>query len=174
MKILAFDLASKTTGVSVINNGKLLKKYCELIELNPKHSYGQRLQQFECEIKNKIRLHKPDICVIEDIYKGRSALVFKILSLFRGVAIKSIYDEMNKDPISIMASSSRSLLGIKNTKEDAFKFINQKYKLGFKFSTDNDKADAIVLGLACHEMLKQGLTEKDLRTKKKRKRRKKK
>jgi len=171
-KILGLDISISSTGYCIINNGKLLRKSCGLIQPNPKETYGHRLLFLENNIKDVIKKNKPDEVIIEDIFKGRNAKTFKILSMARGVAIKAIYQETGKDPISIMASETRKLIGIKNTKEDAFNFIVKKYKLNdYEFDTHNDITDAMALALAAHTMIKQGIDAKSLRKKSSKKRR---
>lgn len=172
-KILGLDLSSLSTGVAVVNNGRILKKSFELIQPNGKWSYGERLKYFESEIKRLIQKHKPDHIIIEDVFKGRNAKTFKILCMFRGVAIKAIFDETGKDPINALAAQARSILDIPNTKEDAFEIINNKYKLNLNFKKENDIVDAVVLALAAKQILKKGINEESLRsigTGKKRKR----
>lgn len=174
MKILAFDISSRSTGYSVFKRDRLLKKSCGIIKLNPKHSHGKRLQHFEQSIKEIIRYHNPDEIIIEDIFKGRNIATFKILSLFRGVAIKAIYDELEKDPTSVMASEARKIVGVKNDKEEAYKFVVEKYNLfDYKFNSHNDITDSIVLGLCGHIMQKNGIDPEQLKKTRKRKRRKK-
>lgn len=173
MKILAFDVSSMSTGYSVINNGRLLKGSLGMIQPNPRRQYGERLQVFESELKKIIQKHNPDIIVVEDIFKGRNIKTFRSLAMFRGVAIKAIYDETMKDPVIIMASEARSLVGSENKKEKAFEFITSKFKLDLDFDTQNDIADSIVLALAGHIMDKKGIDAKSIqntRRKKKRKR----
>ena len=146
-----------------------------MIKPNPKETYGQRLLFLENNIKEVIEKYKPDRVILEDIFKGRNAKTFKILSMARGVVIKTIYQATGKDPINIMPSATRKLIGIKNTKEDAFDFIVKKYKLtDYEFDKHNDLTDAIALGLAAHTMIKQGIDEKSLRNTKRKKRRKRK
>ena len=174
MKVLGFDVSSVSTGYSVINNGKLLKSSIGLITPSPKKPYGERLQIFESEIKQIIQKHSPDIVVIEDVFRGRNAKTYKVLCMFRGVAIKAVFDIIGKDPISIMASEARSLVGSKIKKEDAFEFITKKFKLDFEFERDNDKADSIVLALAGYTMEKNGVNAKSLHNVRGRKNRKRK
>lgn len=161
-KIMGLDVSSISTGYCIFNKGKLIKSSCGIIKTNPRKSYGNRLQSFEIDVKELIQKHKPDIIIVEDIYKGRNIKTFKSLAMFRGVVIKAIYDEINKDPISLSASVVRSFLKIKNKKEIAFDFIVSKYKLDYNFKDHNDIVDSIVLGLAVHEMMKQGLDEKSI------------
>lgn len=171
-KILAFDISSVSTGVAVFNKGRLLKSSLTLIQPNPKKQYGERLVHFQDEIRNLIHKHNPDVVTIEDIFRGRNILTFKSLAMFRGVAIKTIYEEMGKDPVNIMAAEARSTIGVGTSKEEAFNAIVKKYTLQFDFDKDNDIVDAIVLGLATHNLLKQGIDERSLQRTRRKKRRK--
>lgn len=172
MKILAFDISSSSTGYSVLEDKKL-KKY-GLIELSSKSSHGKKLYDFEQELVKIILQENPDLIIIEDIFKGRNANTFKVLSLFRGVAIKAIYGIIKDDPISLMASEARSLVGCPNSKEEAFDFVIANFKVKFDFDKHNDIADSIVLGLAGHILKSRGIDAKSIRSagRKKRRRRK--
>ena len=174
-KILGLDVSSASTGYCVINNGRLLKSSLGTINPNSKDSYGARLQYFANELIQILRTHKPDKVVMEDIFKGPNAITFKTLAMFRGVCFKVVFGEIGQDPICVMPTEARKLVGVDGvTKEDGFDFIIKKYSLpDYEFETHNDITDSIVLGLAYCEMEKQGLTEKDLRRKKKRRKRKK-
>lgn len=172
MKILGLDVSITSTGYCVFNNGKLLKKSCGMIKPNPKKTYGERLLFLELEIKKIISKYKPDEVIIEDIYKGRNAKTFKILSMTRGIAIKTIFEELGKDPIIVMASTARALIGIKNKKEIAYEFIVKKYKLkDYEFDTHNDQTDAILLALTAYTMKKQGIDAKPIQNFRRKKRR---
>lgn len=174
-KILGLDISSQRTGVAVINRGRLLKSSFELIEPNPRKSYGERLSFFKNELKRVIAKHQPEHIVIEDIFKGRNLKTFKILAMFRGVAIQTIYEETNQNPVSLMPTDARATLDIGVGKEDAFCAIVEKYKLDeFNFDDHNDIVDAIGLATAVHILIKQGHDAKSLqslRRGKKRKRR---
>ena len=129
MKILGLDVSSISTGYCIINNERLSKSKCGLIQPNPRKSYGERLYTFETQLREIILKYKPDEVILEDIFKGRNIKTFKSLAMFRAIAIKTVYEELGIDPISLMASEVRALIGIKNTKEDAYDFIIKKYKL---------------------------------------------
>jgi len=169
-RILAFDLSSVSTGVAFFNKGRLLKSSLDLIQPNSKKQYGERLTYFREEIRKKIQQHNPDVIAIEDVFKGRNILTFKSLCAFRGVAIQIIYEEIGKDPVSIMAVEARSITKIGKSKEEAFNAMVEKYSLDFDFEKDNDLADAIVLGLATHTLLKQGINERSLQRSRRKKR----
>lgn len=173
--ILGLDLALNSTGFCIINNGKILKDEWGLIQPHAKWKTGKKLNKIDNFVKVLIRKYRPATIVFEDIFKGPNIQTFKHLSMVRGVVILRMFKEgYDYRTISLSAVQARSILKIGKTKEQAFADITKKHKLNnFKFNDHNDIVDAIVLGLACHEMEKQGLNEKDLNRKKLRKRRKK-
>lgn len=175
-KILGLDVSSASTGYCIINNGRLLKSSLGTINPNSKGSYGERLQYFAEELVCLLKKYRPDTVVMEDIFRGPNIKTFKTLAMFRGVCFLTVFNEIGKNPISVMPTAARKLVNVNGiTKQDGFDFIIQKYDFPeYEFDTHNDITDAIVLGLACYTMEKQGLTEKDLRSKKKRRKRKKK
>jgi len=162
-KILAFDISAICTGVAVVNNGRILKSSFDKIEPSPKMCYGSRLLFFEEAMKKLIEKHNPDEIVIEEIYRGPNAKTFKILSMFRGVALKTIFETTGKDPFNILAVAARSALDIPSKKEGAFDAIVKKHKLDLDFKNWNDVIDAVALGLAIHTLIKKGADEKSLR-----------
>jgi Holliday junction resolvasome RuvABC endonuclease subunit len=173
MRILAFDISSTSTGYALIIDGYVSKKLVGVIG-PPKKTFGEKLDFFAKQVKKLIKKHKPDHIVCEDIFKGPSVLVFKILAGFRGVFFQKVFETTGQEPMSIMASSARSLLMIKNTKEDAFDVINVEYRLDYVLEKDNDKTDAIVLGLAATKIQEEGLDEKSLSSSRRRRKRKRK
>lgn len=172
-KVLGFDISSRRTGVAVVNNGRLLKSSCEVIEPKVKWQYGEKLSYFKIEMKRIIQKHKPDYVIIEDIFKGRNLATFKTLAMFRGVAVQTIFEEMGTDPASIMPTDARSTIGVATGKEEAFAAITEKFKLqDFNFEDHNDIVDAIGLASAMHTLVKKGIDVKSLRSSRRRKKRK--
>ncbi len=148
-KILGLDVSSSCTGYCIVEDGYLDVNSLGTIEPDGKLSIGQKLLYFEKSIKKLIKKYSPDFIIIEDIFKGPNAKTFKLLAMFRGVAFKTVQEKIKKDPISVMPTEARKLIGAGVTKEDAFAFIVKKYKFySFKFETHNDIADSIVLALA--------------------------
>ena len=176
-KILGLDVSSVSTGYCIINNGKLYKNTLGTINPNSKDNYGKRLSHFAEELTKLLQKYKPDKVVMEDIFRGPNIKTFKTLAMFRGVCFFIVFREIGKDPISIMPTEARKLVGVEGiTKEDGFNFVKNKYLFSeYKYEKQNDITDAIVLGLAGYEIEKQGIDENSLgRKKKKRKKRKKK
>ena len=149
-KVLGLDISSSSSGFSIAADGYLDIKSIGTIEPPPKLMTGAKLLFFEKAVKKLIKKHKPDVIVIEDIFKGPSVTVFKLLAMFRGVAFLITQKELKKDPISLLPTEARKLVGVGGiTKEDAYAFVVKKYNFtNFKFETHNDITDSIVLSLA--------------------------
>ena len=176
-KILGLDVSSRSTGHCIINNGRLVKNTVGTINPDSKKSYGERLKYFSEELIKLLKKHRPDKVIMEDIFKGPNIITFKTLAMFRGVCFLAVFGEIGKDPLCLMPTEARKLVGAPGVKkEDGFSFVIEKYSFtDYEFDTHNDQTDAIVLGLAGHEIEKQGIDEKTLgRKKKKRKKRKRK
>lgn len=174
MKILALDVSSISTGVCVFNNGKLIKSSCELIKPPPRKTYGERLNTFEKALRGIIAKHSPDYVVLEDIFRSRNIKTFKVLAMWRGVAINTVYDTLGLDCIGLMASEARALIEVKNDKLVVFNHIVKKYKLkDYDFDTHNDLTDAIALGLAGIKVVSENIDVESLRKSKKKKRKRK-
>lgn len=171
-KILGLDVSSANTGYCIINNGRLLKSSVGTISPDSKKPYGERLKYFAEKLTYLLKEHKPDKVIMEDIFRGPNIKTFKTLAMFRGVCFLIVFEEIGKDPICVMPTEARKLVGTQGvSKEDGFNFVVEKYGFSsYAFDTHNDICDAIILGLSGHEMEKKGMTEKDLAKKKRKKR----
>jgi Holliday junction resolvasome RuvABC endonuclease subunit len=94
---------------------------------------------------------KPTHIVIEDVFRGRNVATMKLLARFSGVAIELSRRLLRKDPLVVMATEVRSLLGCGRKKEEAFKFVCKKYNLDWSFNKMNDVTDALCLALYAHK-----------------------
>jgi Holliday junction resolvasome RuvABC endonuclease subunit len=159
VKILGLDISSVSTGYCIVDDGKLVKSTLGLIENESKDSIGIKLCHFENEVRKLVIKHKPNFVVIEDIFRGPNIKTFKTLAMFRGVCFKIVFELINIEPISIMPSEARKILGVNGiTKEDGFEFIIDKYNfLEFDFDTHNDITDSIILALAYHKASSTGI-----------------
>lgn len=173
-KILSFDLSTVSTGFALIIDGKMDTDAYGTISPPNKLKGGAKLTYFQDEIRKTIKKLKPDLVCIESIFKGHSMITFKSLCMLRGIAVKTIHEEMGKDPCSILAVEARSTLNLSPSKDDAFKEAIKKYKLkGFNFIKDNDIIDAFILGIAIERLLNEGIKEKYLQLENKPKKKKK-
>lgn len=172
--ILALDLSLNSTGFCILKNGNLIDSLSGIIKQDQKSCIGEKLSIIDNSVKQLLRAHRPANVVIEDIFRGPNVNTFKTLAMVRGVVFSRLFEEGMDDRITVIsASSARSVLGIQKTKEGAFRDIVKRHKFNYNFDEHNDLVDSIVLGLACYKMNKRGITESDLRPKKKRRKRKK-
>jgi Holliday junction resolvasome RuvABC endonuclease subunit len=146
-KILALDISSRCTGWVIFTGGKLTDY--GTIKIDPKNGWGFRLSIFGSEIKRLLEENEPDRVVIEDIYRGPSALTFKVLALFHGVAYREVSDAIYAEPDIIGVMSARKIVGdylgiVCRSKEQSFFIMNEGLKLGLDFKTGNDISDACI------------------------------
>lgn len=154
MKILAFDISSVHTGVSICQDGYLDITSVGTIDPPAKLSMGEKLVYFEKAIKRLIKQHVPDEIIVEDIFIGRNAKSFKVLAMFRGVALKVIYEKTNRDAYSLMPTEARRIMGIRCKKEEAFEDATKLFGLiNWNFDKTNDMVDSMVLAMALHKIL---------------------
>lgn len=150
MRILGFDVASKTTGYATISGKRLLKRGYGTIVTSPKNSIAERLVVFRDSAEKVILRMKPDMIVIEDVYIRHLSSAI-ILARFSGVILE-LCSRLGYVPTLLATTTVRKLLKVPNKKDKVFEFVKGKFKLdSFKFSTHNDITDAIALCLALQE-----------------------
>ena len=151
--ILGFDVSSTKTGFSILKNGRFTKSTKDFgsIEIDSKLSLSEKLVYFRDSVEEVINRYNPQHIVIEDVFIGHKSTII-LLSRFSGVIIE-LCKRICVEPCLINATKARSLLKVKNKKEEAFKFIKDKYKLNWEFKTHNDIADSLVLVLAYKKLI---------------------
>lgn len=154
VKILGIDAASVSTGVGMVNNGKLVKKYSTIVLVDSNSTVQERLYYFGKKLSNILVKAKPDIVVIESTFYKRNIHTLKILSYFAGVAVYCCMDVLNIEPEFMTVKAIRSELGTKN-KQETFDYIVKKFKLDWDFKEKNDIADAIAIALAFYNKQKK-------------------
>jgi Holliday junction resolvasome RuvABC endonuclease subunit len=153
-KILAFDVSSTTTGWAVLTSGRFYKteKNFGTIKIPSNQTLAEKLVYFRNTVENIIQTVSPSYIVIEDVYIGHKSTIV-ILSRFSGVILELV-SRLGYTPNLINATKARSLLKIKNHKQEAFNFINKKYSLSWDFKDKNDITDALILALSFNILLK--------------------
>lgn len=152
--ILAFDVSSVSTGYAVLKGGRWRKSANSFgtIKMPAGLSLSERLRQFRDSLETVIRQVSPDLIVIEDIFFLRSISTVKLLARFSGVALEVSRRLVDADPCLVLSSTVRSKLGCGKSKEEAFRFICDKYTLSdWSFKEHNDIADALCLALYAHK-----------------------
>lgn len=146
-KILAFDQASRTSGYSVFDNGKLID-YGKFTYDDS--DFGVRLYKIREKVNALIEKHEPDEVIFEDIQLqanvGNNVDTFKKLAEVFGV-IYELVTEKNIPNQAVLASVWKSTLGIKGRDRAAQKANAQNYVLqNFGVKATQDECDAICIG----------------------------
>lgn len=96
MKYLGIDISSKSTGWSLLEDGKLV----DFGKINPTGTMiqGQKLNLFDVEITKILNKCEPDLIAIEDVIHVKAITTTKILARYNGIAIKTAYSYNKKEP----------------------------------------------------------------------------
>ncbi len=151
--ILALDVSSSSTGYAILRNGRwrLSGSSCGTICIPPKLHISERLVLFRDELEKLINKVKPDLIVVEDIFFLRSISTVKLLARLNGVALEIARRKTKKEPLLIHTSSVRAYLECGKSKEEAFDYICERYKLKhWDLKSYNDITDAVCLALYAH------------------------
>lgn len=147
MKILCLDQATRVTGYSVWQNGKL-KKYGTLEPSMSKNvTYIERLVDMCNAIESLIIKTKPNVVCIEDVQFQSNQRVFKILAQMQGY-IFAILDKIKLPFVVVEPSCWKAFDGIKAKRREeqklqTIKFVKEKYNIE---QLSEDEADAIAIG----------------------------
>lgn len=151
MKILALDQASRTSGWSVFENGKLVTYGKFTVDDT---DFGLRLQKIRNKVKSLIETHNPDEVVFEDIQlqanQGNNVDTFKKLAEVFGV-IYELLTELNISNRAVLSTVWKSKLKLlhgtgqkrESQKQEAQRWVAETY--GVK--PTQDESDAICIGV---------------------------
>ena len=86
MKILAFDQATRKSGMSYYEDGEL--KFCGLLDCDKVYNSEERFHTMVKLIFAKIDDYQPDLVVFEDVDNGtKNVSIIKLLSQLQGSII---------------------------------------------------------------------------------------
>jgi len=162
MIILGLDVSSSSTGWAVVKNGRFYKREdvdYGFIKGKLKVGPAEKLSSFKDRLRSLINDIEPDYIVVEDVFYGRSAKTFKVLSRYSGVTLDTCWDILNSEPIIVLPTAVRSVWGAQNKKE-IFDIIVKKYELDWTFKKYNDITDAIALAIYGHKYVRGKINEK--------------
>lgn len=150
MRVLAFDQASRTSGFSVFQDGKLLD-YGKFTYDDS--DFGERLVHIRNKVNALIDQYKPDKVAFEDIQLQNNIVnnvdTFKKLAEVFGV-IYELLTERNIPHQIVLAGTWKSALGIKGRVREEQKKNAQAWVVNnFKVSPTQDECDAICIGQYC-------------------------
>ena len=154
MKILALDQSTRITGHSLFDDGTYVES-----GVIDKHKIGdadKRIAEMGLEICRKIKEHKPDIVVIEDIQKQSNTKTVIYLARLQGCII--LYCASKGIDIKILHPSEwRKVLSYNQgpkvpraeLKEQSINYV--KEHLGFD-NFSEDRCEAICIGVAANKL----------------------
>ncbi len=153
MKLLALDLSSKSSGVAIFEDGKLVRHEC--IVANDKDSL-LRIEKMTDKIMDIYVKENIDEIVIEDVMPddvAHNQNVFNVLHYLQASIVLGLHRlSPNVKYTLFTASHWRSLCGIKTgrgIKRDTLKLADMAFvKNKFELDVNDDIADAICLGWA--------------------------
>lgn len=158
MKIMSLDASSKSTGVAIFDDKKLI--YYECITAGSSDVI-KRIQKMTDAIKNLLTIHSIDKIIMEEVIPepGQRVQTHRILMWVQAAIAFMVHDNFSKISIEYVAANSwRSSCGIKVgrgirreiLKAEDIKFVKNFYNI----EVNDDIADAIGIGHAYVNQLK--------------------
>lgn len=148
MKILSIDGSTKSTGVAIFQNNKLL--YYNNITVN-NNNVIKRINYMTKKIKEIIQEYNPTIVVMQQVFPEYNQNVYKAL-IYLQAAIAIMLNQFNLQLTLYVASHWRNIIGIKTGKTIKRKQLKQisiqKVKEQYNIQVNDDIADAINIGRA--------------------------
>ena len=148
MKILAIDGSTKSTGIAIFEDGKLIKYQC--ITASSSNVF-KRIEKMQEEIKKIIAKENIDKIFIEEVIPEdvhNNSKVYKPLMYLQGFLCK-IFDEFNLVPEFVFPNTWRAACGIptgRNQRESLKPKDIAFVKKHFNLDVNDDIADAICIG----------------------------
>lgn len=156
MRILAFDQASRTSGWSVFEDGKLVE-YGKFAFSDD--DFGKRLEKIRNKVSEMIDYYQPDEVVFEDIQLqaqgdnynyGNNIATFKKLAEVFGV-IYELLTEREVPNRAVLSTVWKGKLGLlhgyaqkrESQKQEAQAWVKENYNV----KVTQDEADAICIGV---------------------------
>jgi len=151
MKILSLDISSKSTGWSLIENGRL--RNCGVIKTNPKTDWAVRLAEFRGRLATLLLDKFPDHVVIEDTFASKNPKVVKMLAHMGGVAMECCITVLKLSPFIMSNTTPKSYFKVKN-KEQLYNVIVDFFELpgNWTFKKNNDMTDSIAQGICYYDI----------------------
>ena len=152
MKTLAIDASTKSTGIAIFQQGKLIHYEC--LTENSTDVY-KRIQNMSNKICNFCKIYNPTDIVIEDVIPQdvkRSQNTYKALIYLQAEIIIKLRQAGFKKITLYVSSHWRKLCGIQTgpgIKREILKANSQRLvKMVYGINVNDDISDAICLGIA--------------------------
>ena len=153
MKVLAIDASSKSTGIAIFQDEKLIHYQC-IIAIDG--DSFKRIIKMKNRILELYKKFKPTNIIMEDVLPQdvkHNQTVFKVLIYLQAMIVLSLYQTYSLQNIQFYTASHwRRICGIKTgrgIKRDSLKKASMELvKNQYGIKVNDDISDAICLGLA--------------------------
>lgn len=149
---MGIDFSLSCPGVSIVDLNQKKVLYCDNFPDSKYKSniYWKRLDILLDYLEDIFDTFKPELIMLENNFmSGRTAHSNMPLIMARGALITRLRRKGAKGR-GVTPSQSRKFVKVKpNTKEDAFEWVKNNFPelMLTTFNSDNDKSDAVILGL---------------------------
>ena len=141
MKVLAIDASSKSTGIAIFQDEKLIHYQCIIATDS---SSFKRIVKMKNRILEIYKQYKPTNIIMEDVLPQdvkHNQSVYKVLIYLQAMIVLSLYQTYNLQNVQFYTASHwRRICGIKASMQ----LVKNQYGL----KVNDDISDAICLGLA--------------------------
>lgn len=146
MKICGIDASTKKTGISLLEDGKLIEY--RLLDYSREKDLEKRMKEMCLSISTLLEYFNPNLILCEDVWLSANPNTAKTLARLGG-AIYMWAILNNKDFNFLIPSNWRAIVGLKIGKvkrEDLKKMAVQKVKADYGLDVTDDVAEAILIG----------------------------
>lgn len=147
MKICGIDASTRKTGISLLEDGKLIEY--RLLDYSREKDLDKRIRKMTSSINELLNYFNPNLILCEDVYNDKNKKTFKYLARLGGTILMwAIIKQV--DIQYVLPSHWRGIVGIKTGKDikrdqlkkDAVKIVKKDYNL----DVTDDEAEAILIG----------------------------
>lgn len=146
MKICGIDASTKKTGISLLEDGKLIEY--RLIDYSRENDLDKRMKEMCKSIDILLSYYHPNLILCEDVWINTNPNTAKILARLGGAIY--MWGITNKvDCEYIIPSAWRSLVGLKIGKKkrnDLKRLAVEKVKKDYGITVSDDEAESILIG----------------------------
>lgn len=153
MKVLAIDASSKSTGIAIFQDEKLIHYQCIVAT---EGSSFKRIIKMKNRILEIYKQYKPTNIIMQDVLPQdvkHNQSVYKVLIYLQAMIVLSLYQTYSLQNVQLYTASHwRRICGIKtgrgikreSLKKESMQLVKNQYGL----KVNDDISDAICLGLA--------------------------
>jgi len=136
-------------GLLVLENRKIAQAGCDVIKMNKKLSFSEKLVFIHDELKSKIKKYKPDIASVETIFYDKNIRSSFVLSHVRGVILYTL-QEMGVELAEYSPREiKKSAVGNGSATKEQVRFMIEKTLKLTSLPKEFDATDALAAAL-CH------------------------